>query len=214
MQDSATSKYSSVLMWHQTPPHFKHFFTRDGLAPGASIWWSHRPRILACSLPCLPGQGLRRGPTYHLAQLAFKELSLVPLTPSRQSSNSKAAGSVSWSPTPELCCLLQLLERLETPSRPKKKYLERIKRPEIRAAPLTTSSLPSWISCLLLFWQGQMIPTSRFWLPTLNILGKDQKRLMGIQKAWVIRREFHCTVLTMRFFKQCFKVLMEKCYFH
>lgn len=123
MEDSA-SKYGSVLMQHQThttttAPNFKSFFTRSGgLAPGPSIWWNHRPKTLGRAL--LPGRlapscsgvqaidGTKQEtpatgePSYHFAQLAFRELPPVSFT-SFQANLwlPGAAGSLRRSLTPE-----------------------------------------------------------------------------------------------------------------
>lgn len=48
-----------------------------------------------------PGDAGHRGPASHFAQLAFREFPPEPFTPSRQTSDSGAAGNLSWSPTPE-----------------------------------------------------------------------------------------------------------------
>lgn len=49
---------------------------------------------------------------------------------------------------------------------------------------------------------------------SVNILGKDRKKLKGIQKTWVIEREeFYCVTLTVAVFKQHFKIFTEKCIF-
>lgn len=97
------------------PPNFKSFFARSGgLAPGPSIWWSHRPKNLGCALlpgrlspePQLgvgyqqhqPGDAGRSGPAYHFAQLAFREFPPVPFTPSRQTSDSLVLLGISPGP--------------------------------------------------------------------------------------------------------------------
>lgn len=99
MEDSAASKYGSVLMQHQSPSNFKSFFLRNGvLAPGVEPQ-TQEPWLR----PLLPGRlslelqlgvgyqqhrrggsGGSRGPTCHFAQPAFREFPPVPLTPSRQ----------------------------------------------------------------------------------------------------------------------------------
>lgn len=46
--------------------------------------------------------------------------------------------------------------------------------------------------------------------PLVNIPGKDQKELKGIQKNLVME-EFYHTVLTMAVFRQRFKISTENC---
>lgn len=147
-----------------TLPNFKSFFSRNsGQAPGPSIWWSHRPKNLGSPLllkgtnqeTLATGDPLAAGdPLTTLLNLLLGN-SLQCLSPLPGKPLGLVLLGISPGPPRQNRTALSDAAPWQAGNAHKEVlHLEKMRKAEIRAVSLTSSSLPSRISCPLLRWQG------------------------------------------------------------